>query len=208
MSYKIIGRKSSSNVQKVLWACAEMGIDYEREDAGREFGVVDTDAFAALNPNRRVPVLVEGDFVLWESNAIVRYLAAKHDMGGLCPSDAQRRADAERWMDWQLTVLGPGFTAMFHGLIRDKPEDRNHEAIEKSRQTTQKNLAMLDNALAGKAFVAGDYFTFGDIPAGIYAYRWYAFEHLARDPLPNLERWYDRLQQRDGFREFVMVGLG
>ena len=128
---KIIGRKSSSNVQEVLWACAEMGIDYDREDAGREFGVVDTDEFFALNPNRKVPVLIEDDFVLWESNAIVRYLAQEHGQGTLYPSDPKALASAGRWMDWQLTTLGPGFTNIFHGLVRDAPEKRNHNAIEK-----------------------------------------------------------------------------
>jgi glutathione S-transferase len=205
---KIIGRKSSSNVQKVLWACAEMGISYDREDAGREFGVVDTDAFFALNPNRRVPVMIEDDFVLWESNSIVRYLAATQDMGGLCPSDARVRADAERWMDWQLSALGPAFTNIFHGLVRDKPENRNWDAINKSRDATERHLEMLDTRLADRAYVAGDDFTMGDIPVGIYGYRWYAFEGIERKDLPNLKRWYDRLTERPGFREFVMVGLG
>jgi len=205
---KIIGRKSSSNVQKVLWACAEMGITYDREDAGREFGVVDTDAFAALNPNRRVPVMIEDDFVLWESNSIVRYLAATHDMGGLCPADARGRADAERWMDWQLSALGPAFTNIFHGLVRDKPENRNWDAINKSRDAAERHLEMLDKRLADRAYVAGDDFTMGDIPVGIYGYRWYEFEGIERKNLPNLKRWYDRLANRPGFQEFVMVGLG
>ena len=130
---KIIGRTSSSNVQKVLWACAELGIAYEREDAGREFGVVDTPEYAKLNPNRRVPTIVEDGFVLWESNSIVRYLAAKHGAGGLYPNDLRVRADAERWMDWQLSALGPAFTNIFHGLVREAPEKRNQDAISKSR---------------------------------------------------------------------------
>jgi len=205
---KIIGRKSSSNVQEVLWACAEMGIDYERQDAGREFGVVDTDDFYKLNPNRKVPVMIEDDFILWESNAIVRYLSAKHDLGGLCPSDPKARADADRWMDWQLSALGPAFTNMFHGLVRHKPEDRDWESINKSRDNTQRHLEMLDANLANRKWVAGDDFTMGDIPIGIYGYRWHAFEDIERKDLPNLRRWYDQLTDRPAFREFVMVGLG
>ena len=205
---KIIGRKSSSNVQEVLWACAEMGVDYEREDAGREFGVVDTNDFFALNPNRKVPVLIEDDLVLWESNAIVRYLAAKHDLGGLCPSDPKARADADRWMDWQLSALGPAFTNMFHGLVRHKPEERDWDAINKSRDNTERHLEMLDANLANRKWVAGDDFTMGDIPIGIYGYRWHAFEDMERKDLPNLKRWYNQLTDRPAFREFVMVGLG
>lgn len=205
---KIIGRKSSSNVQKVLWALAEMGVSYDREDAGREFGVVDTDAYAAINPNRRVPTLVDGDFVLWESNAIVRHLARQHGQGTLYPTDAQALASAEKWMDWQLTTLGPGFTNIFHGLVRDPPEKRNPEAIEKSRAATEANLEIVDAQLAKTAYLASDDFTMGDIPAGIYAYRWYAFEGIERKALPNLERWYAALQERPAFREYVMVGLG
>jgi glutathione S-transferase len=205
---KIIGRKSSSNVQKVLWALAEMGLEYDREDAGREFGVVDTDAYAALNPNRRVPTLVDGDFVLWESNAIVRYLAQEHGQGTLYPSDPKALASAGRWMDWQLTTLGPGFTNIFHGLVRDAPEKRNHNAIEKSRAATEANFEIVDAQLAKTAWLTSDDFTMGDIPAGIYAYRWYAFEGIERKTLRNVERWYAALQERPAFRELVMVGLG
>jgi glutathione S-transferase len=184
-----------------------MGVTYERQDAGREFGVVDTADYAKLNPNRRVPTMVEDGFVLWESNSIVRYLAAKHDAGGLYPTDLKLRADAERWMDWQLSALGPAFTGIFHGLVRTEPAKRNRDSIDKSRDATETHLEMLDDCLAKKKFVAGDALTVGDIPVGIYAYRWYAFEGIERRNLPNLKRWYDALCQRPAFREFVMVGL-
>jgi len=206
--YKIMGRTSSSNVQKVLWCCAELGIEYEREDAGMQFGKVDTPEFFALNPNRRVPVLIEGDFVLWESNSIVRYLAGKHDPDGkLRPKDAQTRASAQRWMDWQLSVLGPQFTGLFHGLARTPPEKRDPDSIAKSRDQTEHNLGMLETYLGRTAYVAGDEFSYGDIPVGIYAYRWYAFEGIERKALPNFERWYAALCDRPAFREYVMVGL-
>ena len=207
--YRIMGRTSSSNVQKVLWCCAELGIAYEREDAGLQFGKVDTPEFFAMNPNRRVPVLIEGDFVLWESNSIVRYLAGQHDPDGkLRPKDAQTRASAQRWMDWQLSTLGPQFTGLFHGLIRTPPEKRDPEAIAKSRDQTEQNLEILDTQLGRTAYLAGDAFSYGDIPAGIYAYRWYGFEGIERKKLPNLERWYAALQERQPFRDHVMVGMG
>lgn len=207
--YKIMGRTSSSNVQKVLWCCAELGIDYEREDAGMQFGKVDTPEFFALNPNRRVPVLIEGDFVLWESNSIMRYLAGKNDPDGkLRPADPQIRASAQRWMDWQLSKLGTEFTGLFHGLARTAPEKRDPAAIAKSRDLTEANLEILDTQLGKTEYIASDAFSYGDIPVGIYAYRWYLFEGIERKPLPNLERWYAALQERPGYRDHVMVGFG
>lgn len=204
---KIWGRTNSVNVQKVMWCVEELELAYERFDAGLAFGVNSEAWYLAKNPNGRIPLIEDDGFWLWESNTIVRYLAAKHGMGRLCPVELEWRADAERWMDWQLSALGPAFTNMFHGLVRDEPEKRNWDAINKSRDATEKHLVMLDDCLAKKTWVAGDAFTIGDIPVGIYAYRWYAFEDIERKPLPNLERWYDALTKRPGFREHVMVGM-
>lgn len=204
---KIIGRKTSSNVQKVLWACAEMGVKFERQDAGMRFGVTNTPEYIAMNPNKLVPTIIEDGFVLWESNSIVRYLAQKHGMGTLCPSDLKVRASAERWMDWQLTTLGPAFTPMFHGLVRTPPEKRDAQAIEKSRANTETKLEIMDSYLAKTKFMAGEQFSFGDIPVGIYVYRWYAFEGIARKDLKNVKRWYDELCKRPGFKEHIMIGL-
>jgi len=206
--YKIMGRASSSNVQKVLWCCAELGIEYEREDAGMEFGKVDTPEFFDLNPNRRVPVLIEGDFVLWESNSIMRYLAGRHDPDGrLRPADPRVRASAQRWMDWQLSMLGPQFTGLFHGLVRTAPEARDADAIAKSRDLSEFNMEILDTQLGKTDYVAGDAFSYGDIPVAIHVYRWYQFEGIERKPLPNLERWYATLCERQPYRDHVMVGL-
>jgi glutathione S-transferase len=204
---KIIGRSNSSNVQKVLWCCAELGLDFEREDAGREFGRNDTPEFLAMNPNGLVPVIEDDGCVLWESNTIVRYLAAGHGKGTLYPDDLKRRASAERWMDWQLSVLGRAFTPIFHGLVRDPPEKRDHARIAAARDDVESKLEMLDRYLGETAFVAGDALTIGDIPVGIYAYRWYQFD-IERKTLPNLERWYAALSERPAFQTHVMVGLG
>ena len=205
---KIYGRKSSSNVQKVLWCCGEIGLAYERIDMGRQFGGNREPPYLALNPNGLVPTIVEDDgFSVWESNAIIRYLAKRYGAPGFYPEDARRAAIGEQWMDWQLNSLNDAFTPMFHGLVREAPERRNAESIEKSRANTQRHLAMLDRHLQGSRFVAGDAFTVADIPVGIYAYRWHTFEGIARDSLPALERWYGELQQRAPYRTHVMVGL-
>ena len=202
---RILGRRNSSNVQKVLWCCAELGLEFAREDYGREFGGNDSPEFLQMNPNGTVPVVVDDGLVLWESNTIVRYLANKHG-SAIYPADAGARARAERWMDWQLGVLGPAFTPIFHGLVRDPPGKRDPKKIAAARDKAEEKFAMLDRCLGGTAFVAGDEFTVGDIPAGIYAYRWYQFD-IERKPLANFERWYGALQQRPGFAEHVMVGL-
>jgi glutathione S-transferase len=205
---KIYGRKSSSNVQKVLWCCGEIGLAFERIDMGRQFGGNREAPYLALNPNGLVPTIVEDDgFSVWESNAIIRYLAKRYGAAGFYPDDARRAAIGEQWMDWQLNSLSDAFTPMFHGLVREAPEHRNAESIEKSRASTQRHLAMLDRHLQGSRFVAGDAFTVADIPVGIYAYRWHTFEGIVRESLPALERWYRELQARPPYRDHVMVGL-
>lgn len=201
------GRKNSSNVQKILWCCDELGVAVERIDAGREFGKVKDDWYLEMNPNGLVPVITVDDFVLWESNAIVRYLSRLKRQGGLVPPGAAGEALAEQWMDWQISALGPAFTPMFHGLVREAPEHRDHRAIERSRTETERLLTMLDRHLQSNRHVAGDGFSFADIPLGIYAYRWSAFEGIARAPLPALEDWYSRLRDRPAFVRHVMVGL-
>ena len=181
----IYGRANSSNVQKVLWCCAELGLTYERIDMGRQIGGNKEPEYLARNPNGLVPTIVEDDgYTLWESNTIVRYLAKRYGPSGFYPQDARAAATGEQWMDWQLNSLNDAFTPMFHGLVREAPERRNHEHIEKSRANTQRHLAMLDRHLEKSRFVAGDAFSVADIPVGIYAYRWYAFEGIERDPLP------------------------
>lgn len=205
---KIYGRKNSSNVQKVLWCCSEIGLGYERIDMGREFGGNREAPYLAVNPNGLVPTIVEEDgFTVWESNAIIRYLAKSYGAPGFYPGDAKRAAIGEQWMDWQLNSLNDAFTPMFHGLVREAPERRNHEKIEQSRANTQRHLAMLDRHLQRSRFVTGEEFSVADIPVGIYAYRWYTFEGIARDSLPSLERWYGELQKRPPYRTHVMVGL-
>ena len=197
---KILGRKTSGNTQKVLWCCDELGLVYEREDYGRGFGNNHEPAYLALNPNGRVPTIVDDGFVLWESNAIVRYLCAKHGIGTLCPPELQRRADMERWMDWQQTTLRPRFHALSDALKNtDPPGDA---ALEELKKAVDDAWKILDAQLAGQPFIAGDNLTMADIPFCYVINRWYnlPIEHRG---LLNVKAWYDRLCERPAFRRNV-----
>jgi glutathione S-transferase len=202
----IWGRKNSINVQKVLWACDELGLDFDRIDAGLAFGVNNTPEYKAMNPNGLVPVLKDGDFVLWESHVIVRYLARKNGLGRLCPDNLQVAADAERWMDWFATTMWINLRPVFWGLVRTPPEKRDMQAIEASVKTLTANFELLDAHLAKHRFVAGDAFTMGDIPVAVGAFRWYNLA-ITRSALPNLDRWYASICERPGFQKWCMDPL-
>ncbi|MBM3488342.1 MAG: glutathione S-transferase family protein [Alphaproteobacteria bacterium] len=202
----ILGRKTSSNVQKVLWCCGELGLAYEREDIGGEFGGNDRPDYRALNPNGLVPTVIDDGLVLWESNTIIRYLAARHAAGTLWPTDPRVRAVGEKWMDWQISVMSPAMQPVFRTLVRTPPEKRDMAALAAARASLSKTFAMLDRALADRAFLAGERFTVCDIPVGIATYRWYTME-ITREDYPHLRRWYDRLAERAPFRAEIMVGL-
>ncbi len=199
---KIWGRNTSSNVQKAMWAVGEVGLEYQRFDVGGAFGKNREPAYLAMNPNGLVPTLQDGDFILWESNTIVRYLAREYGAGKLEPSDPQSRARASQWMDWQLSVVGPAIFAAFWGLIRTPEEKRDLAAIAASQAKTTEAMKILDAHLGRAAFVAGDQFSMGDIPVGVMAYR---FRQLCPDrpEMPHLERWYAELQKRPAFKEQV-----
>jgi glutathione S-transferase len=201
---KIWGRNTSSNVQKVMWAIDELGIDVERIDVGGAFGKVKEAPYLAMNPNGLVPTLEEDDgFLLWESNSVVRYLAGKHDKSGVLePKDPKERALASQWMDWQLSVVGPAINAAFWGLIRTPPEKRDMAAVKSLTEKSIENFAMLDAQLGKTQFVAGDAFSYGDIPVGVMCYR---FVQLVpeRPKTPNLDRWYAAISGRKAFKNQV-----
>jgi glutathione S-transferase len=200
---KIWGRNTSSNVQKVMWAVGEIGLPHERIDVGGQFGKNREAAYLAMNPNGLVPTLEEEDgFLLWESNTIVRYLAAKYKSTILEPADLKTRALAQKWMDWQLSVCGPAISPVFWGLIRTPPEKRDHGAIEAGKKNTTAAMQMMEAQLAKTAYLSGDGFSYGDIPVGIMTYR---YRQLVPDrpPLPNLERWYAAISSRQAFKDYV-----
>jgi len=203
---KIWGRNTSINVQKVMWAIGELDLPHERIDVGGAFGRTKEQFYLEMNPNSLVPTLQEADgFTLWESNSIVRYLAAKHGAGTLEPTSPQDRARASQWMDWMLTVCAPAIHPLFWGLIRTPPEKQDHAKIAEARDKTAAGLRMLDTQLGKTAFAAGDRFSMGDIPVGLITYR---FRKLVPDRtgmgLDNLERWFLGIEQRKAFREQIL----
>jgi len=202
----IWGRANSINVQKVLWCCGELGLPYDRIDAGGDFGETNTPAFRAMNPNGLVPAIDDQGFVLWESNTIVRYLSQKYGSGGLCPTKIETRFDAERWMDWQATTLWLALRPIFIGLIRTPAEQRDAKAIAAAQQAFIRQAGILDARLAEHRFVVGDALTMGDIPIGATIYRWYALD-IEHPPFANLERWHAALQERPAYRAAIMHPL-
>ena len=200
----IWGRHTSSNVEKLLWGCTEMGVLFERRDMAGKFGF--TDEYLAMNPNRVVPTIDDDGFVLWESNACLRYLAAKHGDGTLWPEDLQVRANADRWMDWCTTTLWTALRPVFHGLIRTPADKRDMESIAASARSTGEILAILDDWLTDRDYVCGDDFNMGDIPIGFVLYRWYMLD-IERVERPNVRAYYERLTERPGYQEHIMIPL-
>jgi glutathione S-transferase len=202
---KIWGRTNSVNVKKAMWAVEELGLKYERIDAGMQFGVTKTPEYLRMNPNSLVPTIDDDGFVLWESHAIVRYLAAKHGAGSLWPNDLRVRADADRWMDWAFTFQS-AMRAVFWGLIRTPPDTRDLKAIEEGRKRSAELLAVPESALAKNSYVAGKAFTMGDIPLGCEVQRWMRVP-IERPHFPNVEAWFERLRSRPAFVKHVDLPL-
>lgn len=203
---KIWGRTNSVNVKKVLWCAEELGIDYERVDAGGVYGVVNDAAYRQMNPNGLVPCIQDGDLVLWESNAIVRYLCAKHGQGTLYDEDPKQRAVEDKWMDWTTSTLVVPFRAVFWNLVRTPAGQRDEAAIAKGLEECSALLPRVDRVLADQPYLSGNRFGMGDIPLGCFAYGWFEMP-IERPKLPNLEAWYQRLTQRSAYREHVMIPL-
>ena len=202
---RIWGRRNSVNVQKVLWAVGELGLVHEQIDTGGSFGGLDTEEFGDLNPNRRVPVIDDGGTIIWESHAILRYLAEKYSAGTLSPEDPGIRAQSDMWTDWVLADLQPAFIGgVFWNFYRTPEDQRNWPLIRQGIARTTILFRLLDRHLSRRDFVAGNTLTFGDIPAGAQLYRYYNLD-IDRPELPYVEAWYERLQAREAYRTHVMV---
>ena len=204
---KVWGRKNSSNVRKVLWCAEELALPYEREEAGGAFGVVDSPQYRALNPNGRVPMIEDDGFVLWESNAIVRYLAARY---GSDTSWYQRdvcvRAQADKWMDWTTSTFAGPFRDLFWGMLRTPAEQQDWVLINGASKTCAELLSIVDQALSEKPYLSGDEIGMGDIPLGSFIYAWFEMP-IERPSMPHLEAWYERLKLRPCYRGAVMTAL-
>lgn len=203
---KIWGRRNSINVMKVLWCADELDLRYQQIDAGMTFGVVDEDWYKQLNPNAKVPTIDDDGLVLWESNSIVRYLAARHGASGLFPADVAVRATADKWMDWQLTTLAADMGYLFWGLVRNSPAHQDKDKQAAAARNLGELWGMVDRALEGRDYLVGDELSIGDIPLGCFMWRWSNLD-VARPTLPNLEAWHQRLKGRAAFQRNVMLPL-
>ena len=159
-----------------------------------------------MNPNGLVPTMIDNGNVLWESNAIIRYLCEIHAPNLLLPTDPWQIALAQQWMDWQQTVLAPAIRPVFWGLVRTPEDERNMDEISAGQAQTASAMTILDHHLSKNPFVAGSSLSFGDIPVGIMAYRWFELD-IERIELPHLARWYRSLADRKAYRDRAMVEL-
>jgi glutathione S-transferase len=203
---KILGKVTSINVRKVLWTCAELNLRFEQEDWGSGFQSTHKPEFLALNPNAMVPVIKDGDFVLWESNSIVRYLASRHGGAHLYPADPQMRARIDQWIDWQAAELNRAWSYAFLALVRKSPDHQDAQAIEASSANWAKHIGILNRQLEStRAYVAGAAFSLADIPIGLSINRWFStpLKHAA---FPAVEDYFERLVDRPGFLEHCRNG--
>jgi glutathione S-transferase len=208
MAITIWGRRSSFNVQKVLWLADELGLAYQHIQAGGSFGGLDEVAFRAMNPHGKVPVLRDGDVVVWESHAILRYLAARYGGAQWWPEAPGARVAADGWMDWAQTSLQPDFLmGVFWGWYRTPEADRDMIAVNRSLASCAAHMRLLDSVLAERPFLLGDALGLADIPAGVALYRYFEMA-IERPQVPHVAAWYARLQARPGYRAEVMVPFG
>jgi glutathione S-transferase len=198
----IWGRTTSSNVQKVLWLCTELGIEYERLDWGGKFGGNDVPSYRAMNPNGLVPTVKDGELIIWESNTILRYLCAAYGGAVLHPTDPAQRSQVECWMDWQLSRLNAPLGGLLQGYYRTPEPRRDFPTLARYRLEAIALWEMIERQLDAHDYLAGDAFTLADIGIGIWVHRWFQYP-IERPEMPNLSRWYARLQPRQGFAAHV-----
>ena len=204
---KIWGRRNSLNVQKVMWLVGELKIPHEHLSVGGSFGGLDTPDFLAMNPHGRIPVILDGETIVWESHTILRFLAACYGQDQFWSADPAIRVKSDQWMDWSQATLQPDFLkGVFWGLYRTPESQRNWPAINESVARCNKHFLLLDRILEGQLFLGGDKLTLADIPAAALLYRYFELE-IERPRIPNVEAWYKRLQERPAYREHVMISF-
>lgn len=197
---RILGKATSINVRKVLWTCAEIDLPFDREDWGTGFKPTDTPEFLAMNPNAMVPVIQDGDFTLWESNTIIRYLVTRYGKASLYPTEARARARIDQWIDWQASDLNRSWSYTFMSLVRQSPSHQNPHALAAGRTDWCRHMQILERQLASTgAYVAGNTFSLADIPIGLSVNRWFETP-LDHPHLPAVNAYYERLSERPGFR--------
>jgi glutathione S-transferase len=199
----IWGRLNSHNVKKVAWFARELDLPHVRHDVGGKFGM--SEAYIAMNPNRLIPTIDDGDVVLWESNAILRYLASRYAPEAMWPAEPAARAQCDKWMDWQFS-FAEGQRDAFWNLVRKQPEERDATALEKSVRLAGEAMLILDRALASQPWLSGDQFGVADVPMGVYAHTFFALP-MERPVVPHVRAWYDRLRERPAYVETVMIPL-
>jgi glutathione S-transferase len=203
----VFGRRSSINVQKVLWTLGELKRDFDRKTVGGSFGGNDTPEYRAMNPNGLVPVLKDGDVVMFESNAIVRYLAARYGAGTLLPSEPRALAAAEQWMEWSQTTLAPPASVLFMNQVRTPADKADRKAMADAEARLQAVLPVADKALGQTRFFAGDALSIGDIVFGCFRWRLDKLD-WKRPATPNIDRWFGELKDRPAYQQWVMVPVG
>lgn len=198
----IWGRPNSHNVKKVVWLAEEIGLAYARRDAGGRFGF--PDGYGEMNPNMLVPAIENDGLVLWESNAILRYLASRY-APALWPADPAARAIGDRWMDWQFGYAAAQFDA-FINLVRRSPDERDMAAVARSAEASARLMAIVERELGRRPWLSGDAFGLGDIPMGVYVHSWFSLD-IPRPELPHVADWYARLGERPGYAAHVRIAL-
>ena len=201
---KIWGRRTSSNVQKVMWLLGELDLEHERIDVGGKFGGLDTPEYRRMNPHGRIPVLEDGDTIVWESHAVLRYLAATTGDPRFWPADAAARARSDQWIEWTQTQLQRSFMDVFWGFYRTPEADRDPAFVKDAIERTNNDFLLLDGQMEGRSYLLGDDLTLADIPVATTLYRYYEMD-ISRPSLSNVEAWYARLQERQAYRDHVMV---
>ncbi|WP_455923067.1 glutathione S-transferase family protein [Pseudomonas putida] len=202
---QVWGRRSAFNVQKVMWLVGELGLQHEHIPAGGSFGIRDTPEFLRMNPHGRIPVVKDDEVIVWESHAILRYLAATYGGHSLWNQDPAVRSETDRWMDWAQCSLQTAFIdGVFWGGYRTPPHLQDVERLQANIRRCGQLFSVLNGVLADKAFLTGNTLTLADIAAGSNLYRYFELD-IQRPSLPNVERWYSDLKERPAYQEHVMI---